>query len=115
VLRRSKSSLHHNLAARSHGAEAVASTPATSDLVASLVSAWTDGEARPTHRKQPTSRHWWKTRVNPFPDVWPVVERWSIAEHVISFKASMQRLATLVPDGYASKARPRTLQRRVKA
>lgn len=65
--------------------EVVAGTPAIEDFVASLASAWTDGEARPTHRKQPKAKHWWRTRVDPF------------------------------ADAYASKAQLRTLQRRVKA
>ena len=38
-----------------------------------------------------------------------------IAEPAASAKALMERLATLVPDVYASMAQLRTLQRRVKA
>jgi hypothetical protein len=93
----------------------VAGTPAIEEFVASLGSAWKDGEARPTHRKQPKAKHWWRTRVDPFADAWPVVEGWLIAEPAVSAKTLMQRLATLVPDAYASKAQLRTLQRRVKA
>ena len=94
---------------------APASTPDVADFVASLASAWKDGEARPTHRKQPTAEHWWKTRVDPFADAWPVIEGWLIAEPAVSANALMERLAVLVPDAYASKAQLRTLQRRVKA
>ena len=104
-----------NIAAHGVSAGEEASKPAIADFVASLASAWKDGEARPTHRKQPTAKHWWKTRVDPFADVWPVVEGWLIAEPAISAKTLMERLATLVPDAYASKAQLRTLQRRVKA
>jgi hypothetical protein len=104
-----------DIAAHGVSAEAVAGTPAIADFVASLASAWKDGEARPTHRKQPTAKHWWKTRVDPFADAWPVVEGWLIAEPAVSAKALMERLATLIPDAYASKAQLRTLQRRVKA
>jgi len=53
--------------------------------------------------------------VDPFADAWPVVEGWLIAEPAVSAKALMERLATLVPDAYASKVQLRTLQRRVKA
>ena len=53
--------------------------------------------------------------MDPFADAWPVVEGWLIAEPAVSAKALMERLATLVPDAYASKAQLRTLQRRVKA
>jgi hypothetical protein len=104
-----------DLAAHGVSAEMVARTPAIADFVASLASAWKDGEARPTHRKQPTAKHWWRSRVDPFADAWPVVEGWLIAEPAVSAKALMERLATLVPDAYASKAQLRTLQRRVKA
>ena len=104
-----------DIAAHGVSAEAVASKPNVADFVASLASAWKDGEARPTHRKQPKARHWWKTRVDPFADAWPVVEGWLIAEPAVSANALMDRLAMLVPDAYASKAQLRTLQRRVKA
>ena len=53
--------------------------------------------------------------MDPFADAWPVVEGWLIAEPAVSAKALMERLATLMPDAYASKAQLRTLQRRVKA
>ena len=53
--------------------------------------------------------------MDPFADAWPVVEGWLIAEPAASAKTLMERLATLVPDAYASKAQLRTLQRRVKA
>jgi hypothetical protein len=101
-----------------HGVRAEEPTTKTQGVdvfLKSLSSAWKDGEARPTHRKQPTAKHWWRTRVDPFADAWPVVEGWLIAEPTASAKALMGRLATMVPDAYASKAQLRTLQRRVKA
>ena len=84
-------------------------------FLASLTSAWKDGEARPPHRKQPTATHWWKTRVDPFADAWPTIEGWLMAEPSASPNALMDRLAAMVPQAYASKAQLRTLQRRVKA
>jgi hypothetical protein len=90
-------------------------TPSVDLFLKSLSSAWKDGEARPTHRKQPTATHWWRTRADPFADAWPVVEGWLIAEPAASAKELMNRLAAMVPDVYASKAQLRTLQRRVKA
>jgi hypothetical protein len=44
-----------------------------------------------------------------------VVEGWLIADPAVSAKTLMQRLATLIPEAYASQAQLRTLQRRVKA
>jgi hypothetical protein len=100
-----------------HGVRAETVSADASDVavfLANLSVAWKDGEARPTHRKQPAAKHWWKTRVDPFADVWPVIEGWLIAEPSASARAVMGRLAAMVPDVYASKAQLRTLQRRVK-
>jgi hypothetical protein len=101
-----------------HGVRAEAAPAGESDVavfLASLSSAWKEGEARPTHRKQPKAKHWWKTRVDPFVDVWPVIEGWLIAEPTVAVNKLMERLATMVPDAYASKTQLRTLHRRVKA
>jgi len=100
-----------------HGVPAVVSSPVPDVAVflSSLSSAWKDGEARPTHRKQPTAKHWWKTRVDPFADAWPAIEGWLIAEPAISANEMMNRLAAMIPDLYARKAQLRTMQRRVKA
>jgi hypothetical protein len=81
----------------------------------SLSSAWKDGEARPTHRKQPKAKHWWRTRTDPFADAWPVIEGWLNAEPSIAAKVLMERLVVMVPEMYGSNAQLRTLQRRVKA
>ena len=81
----------------------------------SLSTAWKDGEARPTHRKQPGAKHWWRTKVDPFADAWPLVDGWLIAEPAASAKVLMDRLATMFPEAYAGNAQLRTLQRRVKA
>ena len=83
-------------------------------FMASLATAWKDGEVRPTHRKQPSAKHWWKTRVDPFADAWSTIEGWLIAEPSVSANDLMDRLAAMIPDLYASKAQLRTLQRRVK-
>jgi hypothetical protein len=84
-------------------------------FLASLSSAWKEGEARPTHRKQPKAKRWWKTRVDPFADVWPTIEGWLIAEPTVAANELMDRLATMAPDTYARKTQLRTLHRRVKA
>ena len=86
-----------------------------SEFLRSLSSAWTEGEVRPTHRKQPNAKHWWRTRTDPFADAWPVIEGWLMAEPSIAPKALMERLVAMVPETYDGKAQLRTLQRRVKA
>ena len=84
-------------------------------FMASLSTAWKDGEVRPTHRKQPSAKHWWKTRVNPFAHAWSTIEGWLIAEPSVPAHVLMDRLAEMIPDLYGSKAQLRTLQRRIKA
>jgi hypothetical protein len=95
-----------------------ASTPSPSptpvgEFLASLTSAWKEGEVRPTHRKKPSAPRWWRTRANPFADAWPVIEGWLHAEPSSSAKELMDRLAAMTPEVYGSKAQLRTLQRRV--
>jgi len=101
-----------------HGMPSEKAPTAATDVAAflhSLSSAWKDGEARPTHRKQPKAKRWWRTRADPFADAWPVIEGWLIAEPSIAAKALMERLVAMPPEMYGSKAQMRTLQRRVKA
>ena len=101
-----------------HGAPsgaAPARSPDVNTFLNSLSTAWKDAEARPTHRKQPGATHWWRTKVDPFADAWPLVDGWLIAEPSASAKELMDRLATMFPEAYAGNAQLRTLQRRVKA
>ena len=101
-----------------HGTPSGAALPRSPDIDAflqSLSTAWKEGEARPTHRKQPGAKHWWRTKVDPFADAWPLVDGWLIAEPAASAKVLMDRLATMFPEAYAGNAQLRTLQRRVKA
>lgn len=84
-----------------------------SEYLASLSSAWKEGEVRPTHRKQAKAPRWWRTRVNPFAEAWPVIEGWLQAEPSVSANELMNRLAAMTPEVYGSKAQLRTLQRRV--
>jgi len=96
-------------------AQAPAGGSDVTTFMASLTTAWKDGEVRPTHRKQLSAKHWWKTRVDPFADVWSTIEGWLIAEPAVTANDLMDRLAAMIPDLYASKAQLRTLQRRVKS
>ena len=101
-----------------HGPAPQPAAPTRSDIkgfLASLSSAWKEGEIRPTHRKHANATHWWRTRVDPFAQAWPVVEGWLIAEPSVGANVLMDRLAEMIPEAYASKAQLRTLQRRVRA
>jgi hypothetical protein len=95
--------------------EAPEQTPDVEVFLKSLSSAWKDGEARPTHRKQPTTKRWWRNRPDPFAAAWSTIEGWLIAEPAVTAKDLMARLEEMIPDAYAGQTQLRTLQRRVKA
>ena len=68
---------------------------------------------RATHRKKSNAPRWWRTRVNPFAEAWPVIEGWLHADPSARANELMDRLAAMAPEVYGSKAQLRTLQRRV--
>lgn len=87
--------------------------PDLTQFVASFSTAWRDGEVRPTHRKQSTGPRYWRTRVDPFEEVWPRVEQWLNEQPDATAKAIFQRLQAQTPTPFGP-GQLRTLQRRVK-
>jgi len=82
-------------------------------FVENLATAWHDGEIRPTHRKQSTGPRTWRTRVDPFESVWPVVEQWLDERPDANAKELFHRLQTELSISF-DPGQLRTLQRRVK-
>jgi hypothetical protein len=82
-------------------------------FVASLSIAWQNGEVRPTHRKQARGSRTWRTRVDPFAEVWPTVEQWLVDSPDASAKEFFLRLQAFAPERFHT-GQLRTLQRRVK-
>lgn len=82
-------------------------------FVSSLATAWRSGEVRPTHRREPRPGRWWRTRKDPFAEVWPVLLDWLEERPDIEAKEMFKRLQASgygnYPDGQL-----RTLQRRVR-
>ena len=115
AIRRAQQTLSEMAAHGAPSAAAPTRSPDVDAFLKSLSTAWKEGEARPTHRKQPGAKHWWRTKVDPFADAWPLVDGWLVAEPAVSAKELMGRLATMFPQAYAGNAQLRTLQRRVKA
>jgi hypothetical protein len=68
-----------------------------------------------TGRRKGITKHWWRTRTDPFAASWPLVEGWLVAEPNITAKEILARLSNHLPDLYPTGAQPRSLQRRVKA
>jgi hypothetical protein len=84
-----------------------------SRFVESLSTAWRDGEVRPTHRKPFTGPRPWRTRVDPFEHVWPLVEQWLNQQPDANAKSILQRLQATMPRPFKP-GQLRTMQRRVK-
>lgn len=85
-----------------------------SAFVASLSSAWQHGEVRPTHRKQRHEPRTWRTRADPFEEVWPMIEQWLLEQPDASAKELFLKLQDSVQKPFHP-GQLRTLQRRVKA
>jgi hypothetical protein len=78
----------------------------------SLATAWQDGEVRPTHRATPTRPRDWRTRADPFAEVWPQVRGWLEAEPDRTAKELIERLQQAHPAQFPA-GQLRTLQRRI--
>jgi hypothetical protein len=85
----------------------------TSNFVSSLATAWRSGEVRPTHRQDPKPGRRWRTRPDPFAEVWPVLLGWLEERPDLEAKEMLKRLQA---SGYGSftDGQLRTLQRRVR-
>jgi hypothetical protein len=84
-----------------------------SGFVASLSTVWRDGEVRPTHRKRANGPRTWRTRLDPFEKVWPLVEQWLNEQPNANAKDLFLRLRKSAPEAFQC-GQLRTLQRRVK-
>lgn len=84
-----------------------------SRLVQSLSTAWREGEVRPTHRKRAGGPRAWRTRRDPFEQVWPLAEQWLNEQPDASAKDLFGRLQAQALEPFAP-GQLRTLQRRVK-
>ena len=89
------------------------STPDLTRFVESLATAWRSGEVRATHRKQSSGVRTWRTRMDPFENVWPQVELWLDQQPDVTAKELLDRLQTQMPERFEP-GQLRTLQRRVK-
>ena len=69
-------------------------------------------QKRAYHRKHPERPRWWRTRLDPFADVWGTVEGWLEAQPELTGVAVFKRLQQEYPD-YFEEPQLRTLQRRV--
>jgi hypothetical protein len=85
------------------------------EYLAAFATAWHSDYRAPKTRRKTTTRHWWKTRADPFAESWPLVEAWLTAEPNLVAGELLTRLNQRLPELYPTGAQLRTLQRRVKA
>jgi len=85
------------------------------EFLAHLPLLWKEGEARPTHRKYrvSTTERYWRTRKDPFEDVWPEILYWLSETPDATAKSLFEKLMIKYPGKFQS-GQLRTLQRRVK-
>jgi hypothetical protein len=84
-------------------------------FVRSLATAWRNGEVRAPYKKRRADAkpHTWRTRPDPFEDVWPMLQQWLDTEPNVTAKGLFRRLNAEIPDRFGP-GQYRTLQRRVK-
>jgi hypothetical protein len=88
--------------------------PDQPEYLSAFATAWHSDYRAPKGRRK-TTKHWWRTRTDPFVDSWPLAETWLVAEPSITAGELLTRLRQRLPDLYPTGAQLRTLQRRVKA
>jgi len=83
------------------------------EFLAQLSRLWQAGEVRPTHRRSQENSRYWRTRKDPFEEVWPEVLYWLGENPDATGKSLFDRLDSKYPGQFKS-AQLRTLQRRIK-
>ena len=82
-------------------------------FLASLSSAWHEGEVRATHCQKPKLQRHWRTRKDPFENVWPTMCGWLEIDPDATGKDLFERLQCEYPGRFPD-GQLRTLQRRLK-
>jgi len=89
-------------------------SPDQPEYLAAFATAWHSDYRAPKGRRKTTTKHWWRTRADPFAESWPLVEGWLVAEPNLAASELLPRLRQRLPDLYPTGAQLRSLQRRVK-
>lgn len=79
----------------------------------SLSTAWQEGAVNPLHHPAPSKPRHWRTRSDPFADVWHEIENWLKEAPQLGSAELMLKLDDRYPGKYTAGHR-RTLQRRLK-
>lgn len=89
--------------------------PELNHFVRSLATAWRSGEIRAPYKKRRSDAkpHTWRTRPDPYEEVWPILQQWLNEEPHATAKDLFRRLNTQMSNRFKP-GQYRTLQRRVK-
>ena len=82
-------------------------------FLSQLPQLWRAGEARPTHRLHLVKSRYWRTRKDPFENVWLEILAWLQDDPDVTAKDLFYRLQEKYPESFTN-GQLRTLQRRVK-
>ena len=82
-------------------------------FLAQLPSLWQLGDARPTHKKGTSRSRNWRTRKDPFKEVWADILNWLQNEPDVTAKELLNRLRKNDSEKFTD-SQLRTLQRRIK-
>jgi hypothetical protein len=113
-IRSAQQALANLVMGKSLDPETVAGEDALKAFMQSLATAWQAGEVRPTHQRKAKGPRAWRTRKDPFDQVWPELETWLTREPDLSAKDLFLRLQKRYPQMFPD-SQLRTLQRRVKS
>jgi hypothetical protein len=83
------------------------------EFLAQLPELWRAGDPRPTHRGAAPSPRDWRTRKDPFEEVWPEILLWLQQDPESTAKSLMDRLHRDYPGRFPD-GQLRTLQRRIR-
>src|SRR5262249_56546757 len=91
-----------------HGQPPARATDDLSAFLDGLATAWQNVDRPPQGQRKAATKHWWRSRVDPFEHSWSLVEVWLQAEPDVTAKALMQRLCEQFPDVYPTGPHLRT-------
>ena len=83
------------------------------EFLSKLPELWREGEVRPTHRQRTSPPRSWRTRQDPFEEVWPEILVWLQHDPDSTAKSLMERLQRDYPGRFPD-VQLRTLQRRIR-
>jgi hypothetical protein len=75
-------------------------SPDQPEYLAACATAWHSDYCAPKGRRKTTTKHWWRTRADPFAESWPLVEGWLVAEPNLAASELLPRLRQQLPALY---------------